>query len=69
MIEVETVSSLPDDKLKQMHQTLLSMKQSRQQTKHNKRTKKLKINFNQSHNAHFNQLVEAVEAELKQRKL
>ena len=69
MIDIRSIDSLPDDKLKLMHKTLLAMLNQRQNTKHNKRTKKLKINFRESENTHFNNLMSAVKAELEKRKL
>lgn len=69
MIPIGSISDLPDAKLKQVHKTLLAMLRHRQLTQHNTRTKKLKIDFQNSQNAHFNNLLSAVKAELIKRKV
>ena len=63
------VGHLSDEKLKQSYVTLCGMLKARQSTKHNKRTKKLKIDFNTSGNGHFNDLMKSMQFEIKKRKL
>ena len=69
MIDITAIAALSDDKLKAVHASLKKMAASRAATKHNKRTKKLKIDFKQSENNHFNLLMATAEAEILKRKL
>lgn len=59
------VSDLSLDILKKLDATLKHHLNKRADTKHNKRTKKLKIDFKQTHNKYFVDLHAAVTAQLK----
>lgn len=71
MIKITEVSKLADEKLKAVHTTLVSMSNRRlaAASKIQKRHKKLKLNFKQSENSHFNNLLDAVKSELVKRKI
>ena len=67
MISLTDIPNTDTATLKKFAATLQHMLDRRANTVHNKRTKKLKVNFKTSENEHFNKLQVAVAAELKKR--
>ena len=68
MIALTDISNTDTATLTKLHNHLQHMLDRRAGTVHNKRTKKLKIDFKSSDNLHYNNLVAAVAAELEKRK-
>ena len=68
MISITDIPNTDTIVLQKVAATLQHMLDKRFGTKHNKRTKKLKIDFKSSGNGHFNKLQAAVAAELEKRK-
>jgi hypothetical protein len=68
MILLTDIPNTDTTTLKKVAMTLQHMLDRRASTVHNKRTKKLKIDFKTSDNGHFNKLREAVALELGKRK-
>ena len=67
MIAFADISNTDTATLTKLHNHLQHMLDRRAGTVHNKRTKKLKIDFKSSGNGHFNKLLEAVKLELGKR--
>lgn len=67
MILFADISNTDTATLQKVANTLQHMLNRRAGTTHNKRTKKLKIDFKSSGNGHFNKLQAAVAAELGKR--
>jgi hypothetical protein len=67
MITLADIPNADTATLKKTAATLQHMLDRRASSIHNKRTKKLKIEFHKSDNGHFNKLQAAVAAELEKR--